>query len=70
MAYWMRPYIYEAGSWSNTLSSAADGRQDMAAIFVTSGRRLPFIGGIDIRLAHQLPRKSEGGAGVKHIGSY
>lgn len=66
----MRSYTYEAGSWSNTLFSAADGRQDIVAIFVTSGRRLPFIGGIDIRLAHQLPWKSEAGAGAKHIGSY
>jgi len=27
-------------------------------------RRLPSIGGIDVRLAHQLPRKPVAGAGA------
>ena len=44
----------------------ASGRQDIAAVFITWGRkRLPFIGGIDIRLAHQLPGKTEAGAGTR-----
>jgi len=45
----------------------AGGRQDMASIFATQGRllrKLPFIGGIDIRLAHQLPRKLVAGSGA------
>ena len=45
--------------------------QDVAAIFANWGeRRLPFIGGIDVRLAHQLPGKPAAGAGGKRVGSY
>ena len=41
----------------------ADGRQDTAAVFTTEGRRrLPFIGGIDVGLAHQLPGQPAAGA--------
>ena len=37
-------------------------RQDMAAIFTTQyRRRLSFIGGTDVRLAHQLSRKQASG---------
>ena len=32
-------------------------------------RRLPFIGGIEVRLAHQLPGKPAAGVGGKHTGS-
>ena len=40
----------------------AGSRQDVTAIFTTQGRRrLPFVGGIDIRLAHQLPGKPAAG---------
>ena len=38
-------------------------RQGMAAVFTTQyRRRLSFIGGTDVRLAHQLPRKQASGA--------
>ena len=38
---------------------------------LTQGRkRLPFIEGIDFRLAHQLPEKPVAGAGSKHVDSY
>ena len=33
-------------------------------------RRLPFIRGIDVMLARQLPGKPAPGAGGKHVGSY
>ena len=47
----------------------AGSRQATAAVFATWWRkRLPFIGGIDVRWAHQLPGKP--GAGGKHAGSY
>ena len=49
----------------------ADSRKDMAATFATWGRsKLPFIGGIEVRLTHQLPRKPAAGAGGKHVDSY
>ena len=48
-----------------------DSRQDMAANFATCGRRrLPFIGGIDVRLPQQLPGKPAAEAGGKHISSH
>ena len=68
MAYWIRGL-----NTSETKGPLrpADGRQDMAAILTSWGRRkLPFIGGIDFRLAHQLPGKPAAGAGGKHVGSY
>ena len=64
-------YTPEARSWSNTSLCVADSKQDMAADFATRGRRrLPFIGGINVRLAHKSPGKPAAGAGSKHIGSY
>ena len=33
-------------------------------------RRLPFIGGINVRLAHQLPGKPAAGTGSKQVGNY
>ena len=40
----------------------ANSRQDMAAIFITRGtKRLPFPGGTDLRVAHQLLGKPEAG---------
>ena len=47
----------EARSWSDTSPCVADGRQDVVAVFVRSERGLAVIGGIDVRLAHQLPGK-------------
>lgn len=45
--------------------------KDSAAIFAIQGRwRLPFIGGIDVQLARQLPGKPEAGGGSKLVGSY
>ena len=45
-------------SGSNTSPCLADGsRQGLSATFTPQGRRLPFTGGIDIRLAHQVSRK-------------
>ena len=65
------PYKCEAKPWSNMPPCTADGGQDSAATLAIQGRRrLPFIGGIDIRLAHQLPGKPAAGAGGKHVGSY
>lgn len=46
-----------------------DSWQDKGAIFPTQRRKLPFIGGIDMRLAHQLPGKPMGGAEDNHTGS-
>ena len=44
---------------------ADGGKQDMKAVFATQGRRrLPFIEGIDIRLAHLLPGKPAAGQGA------
>ena len=61
----------EAGllSWSHTLPCTADSRQNEAAVFTTPGEKgyiylYPFIGGSDVRLAHQLPWKPEAGAGA------
>ena len=52
----------EARYRSNTPPCVAGGRQDMAAVFVPSGRgRLPVIGRIDVRLALQLPGKAAEG---------
>ena len=34
------------------------------------GRRLPFLGAVDVRLTHQLPGKSIERSGDKHIGRY
>ena len=57
--------------WSNTPPLIADSRQDRAAIFSTQERkRLPFIEGIDVRLAHPLPGKPASGAGGPHVGGY
>ena len=49
----------EAGSWSNTPLYVADsGGQDKAAVFAPGERgRLSVRAGIDVRLAHWLPRK-------------
>ena len=49
----------------------ACGRQNMATVFATWGRRrLSFTGGIDVRLTHHIPGKSVAPAGGKHIVSY
>ena len=34
------------------------------------GRRLPFLGAVDVRLTHQLPGKSTARTGDKHLGRY
>ena len=48
----------EIRSWSDTPLCAADGGQDMAAVFASGGRRRLLVkGGIDIRWAHWLPGK-------------
>ena len=48
----------------------ADSRQDMAAVFATRGRRRPpFIGGIDVRLAHRLPVLGAGGEWINRTRS-
>ena len=53
-------YTSEARSWSDTPLCVAEGRQDLAAVLAPQGEgRLPFIGGIDVRLVHQLPGKPE-----------
>ena len=64
-------YKSEAKHWSNMPPCTADSGQDSAAIFAIQGRqRLPFTGGIDVQLAHQLPGKPEAGKGSKLVGSY
>ena len=64
------PSIREAGSWSLCVAD----RQDMAAVFTTEGaagrRRLPFVGGTDVRVAHWLQRKPVAGLGGKHMSTY
>ena len=51
-------HIQNKRSWSNTTPCTVDRRQNIGAIFTTRGRgRVPFIGGIDIRLAYQLSGK-------------
>ena len=47
----------------------AEGSQDITALFAAQGRgKLPFIGGIDIRLAYKLPEKPAAGAKGRYIG--
>ena len=47
------------------------GGQDTTTVFTAWRRgRLPFIGGINLRLAHQLSGKPAAGAGGKLVGSY
>ena len=63
-------YASKAKSWSNTPPCIADGEQDTAAVFeIQQGEgRVLVIGGIDIRLAHQLPRKPAAeGASMKAV---
>lgn len=40
---------------------------DRTTVFPTPGRRLPFIAGNDVRLAHHLPWKPAARAGGKHV---
>ena len=55
-------------SWSDIPTLCAEGGQDMAAVFTPWGRgRLPVIGGVDVRLAHQLPRKLAEGHASHHL---
>ena len=63
-------YASKAKSRSNTPPCIVDGEQDTAVVFeIQQGEgRLPVIGGIDIRLAHQSPRNpSAGGASMKAV---
>ena len=46
-------------SWSNLPPGMATREEE-----ARERRRLPSIGGIDVRLAHQLPRKPVAGAGA------
>ena len=47
------------------------GRPATGATFAPQGSgKLPFIVGIEVRLASQLPGKPVAGAGGKHAGSY
>ena len=49
----------ETRSWSDTTLCAADGKQDVAAVFALRGRgRLPVRERTDFRLAQGLPGKS------------
>ena len=52
-------YMSEAkGSWRNIPPCMKDSRQNKIATFTTQGkRRLLFIGGSDVTLGHQLPKK-------------
>ena len=55
-------YMSEAMPWSDTPLCVPNGRQDMAAVLAPRGRgRLQVIGGIYIKLIHQLPGKLAGG---------
>ena len=51
-------------------SAMYDTEQNTAATPPTLKRRLPFIGGRELRLAHQLPGKPTARAESKHVGSY
>ena len=47
---------YTKGPGATPHHVGADAGQDMTTVFATQGRRRPpFIGGIDVRWAHQLP---------------
>ena len=60
-------YTSEARSWGNTPPGTADGGQDRVAVFAPrGGGRLPVMGGIDVRLAHQLPGKLAVGHASHH----
>ena len=64
-------YKSEAKHWSNMPPCTAASGQDSAAIFAIQGRwRLPFIGGIGVQLAHQLPGKPEAGKGSRLVGRH
>ena len=69
MAYWMWHLTQSKQKpWSYTPPQRAEGSQDVTAIFATQGRRkLPFIGGIDIRLAYKLPTKPAAGAKGRYM---
>ena len=45
-------YKSKAGSWSNTLLSVVDSKQDTAGFTPKGKGKLLVTGGIDIRLAH------------------
>ena len=64
-------YMSEVRSWSHTPRCAVNVRQDPAAVFSPGGGlggQLPVIGGINVRLAHQLPRKPAAeGASMKAV---
>ena len=69
MAYWTWHLTQSKQKpWSYTPPQRAEGSQDVTAIFATQGRRkLPFIGGIDIRLAYKLPTKPAAGAKGRYM---
>ena len=46
------------------------GQQSLLPVECGERRRLPAIGGSDVRLAHQLPRKPVAVAEGKYVGSY
>ena len=62
--------IRNEGPGNDSPPRTADSRQDAEGTFATWGRRLPFIWGIGVRLARQLPGKPASGAGGKHVGNY
>ena len=70
MAYWTWHLIQSKQKpWSYTPPQMAEGSQDITALFAAQGRgKLPFIGGIDIRLAYKLPEKPAAGAKGRYIG--
>ena len=61
-------YMSEVRSWSHTPRCAVNVRQDPAAVFSpgggVEGGQLPVIGGINVRLAHQLSGKLVGGTAL------
>ena len=53
-------YTSEAKFWSNTAPCVVESKQDKVAVLVPKGSlssNSPSYGGIDIRLAHWLPKK-------------
>lgn len=65
-----KSYMSEAPHYG-WLAGRQASRPATAATFAPQGGgKLPFIVGIEVRLASQLPGKPVAGAGGKHVGSY
>ena len=56
--------------WRRQAVVAKDGRQQQSSLQgIGKVRRVPVVGGIDVRLAHQLPGIPAAGSGGNHVRS-